>query len=98
MNAHDRFAHDRFTQHQARFAERRADPVVVDCDRCVVRGPTACGDCVVTVLLGGPPDGVELDADEKAALDVLADAGVVPPLRLVTPVTYVTPDPQPPAC
>ena len=37
------------------------EPVVVDCDRCLVRSPGACGDCVVTVLLGAPPDGIELD-------------------------------------
>ncbi len=93
MNAHDHFA-----EHQARFAQRRAEPVVVDCDRCVVRGPAACGDCVVTFLLGGPPAGVEIDADERAALDVLADAGVVPPLRLITPVSSVPTDPDLPAC
>jgi hypothetical protein len=55
----------------------------VDCDRCAVRGPTACGDCVVTVLLGAPPEGVVLDADEQQALAALAGAGLVPPLRLV---------------
>lgn len=55
----------------------------IDCDDCRVRGP-GCGDCVVTVLLGAPPDGVELDADERAAIGVLAGAGLVPPLRLVT--------------
>ncbi len=87
---------DRFADHRDRFADRRSDPVVVDCDRCVVRGPAACGDCVVTVLLGGPPAGVRIDPDEQAALDVLADAGVVPPLRLVTPVSSVSPD-LPPA-
>lgn len=34
--------------------------MVIDCDDCAVRG-LACGDCVVTVLLGGPPqdDAVE---------------------------------------
>ena len=63
------------------------DSVVVDCDRCVVRGPRACGDCLVTVLLGAPPSGIELDALEVAALGALADAGCVPPLRLVIPVT-----------
>ena len=63
------------------------DSVVVDCDRCVVRSPSACGDCVVTFLLGAPPVGVEIDADEMAALWVLADAGLTPPLRLVTAVT-----------
>ena len=53
----------------------------IDCDTCQVRGP-ACGDCVVTVLLGTPPEGVELDAAEQAAIGVLADTGLVPPLRL----------------
>jgi hypothetical protein len=38
---------------------------------------------VVTVLLGAPPEGVELDDRERAAIGVLADAGLVPPLRLV---------------
>jgi hypothetical protein len=38
---------------------------------------------VVTVLLGSTPDGVEWDETERAALGVLADSGLVPPLRLV---------------
>ena len=54
----------------------------IDCDHCAVRGP-ACGGCVVTVLLGSTPDGVEWDETERAALGVLADSGLVPPLRLV---------------
>lgn len=58
------------------------DPVVVDCDTCRARG-AGCGDCVVTVLLGGPPQGVTLNAEERRALDVLAAAGMIPPLRLV---------------
>ena len=56
--------------------------VHVDCDCCLARGP-ACGDCVVTVLLGAPPGGVELSSEEQAALAALADSGLVPPLRLV---------------
>lgn len=55
----------------------------IDCDTCEVRG-LACGDCVVTVLLGAPPAGVELDAAERQAIAVLADSGLVPPLRLVS--------------
>lgn len=53
--------------------------MIVDCDTCTVRGP-ACGDCVVTVLLGAPPAWGD---DEQRALGVLADSGLVPPLRLV---------------
>ena len=58
--------------------------VHIDCDTCLVRGQ-ACHDCVVTVLLGPPPE-LTIDDDERRALDVLADGGLVPPLRLVLPV------------
>ena len=57
--------------------------MLIDCDRCAVRG-LACGDCVVTVLLSRPPSGVQLDEDERVAIGVLAASGLVPPLRLVT--------------
>ena len=56
----------------------------IDCDTCLVRG-LACHDCVVTVLLGPPPE-LTLDDDERAALDALACGGLGPPLRLVQPV------------
>lgn len=55
--------------------------MLIDCDRCAVRGP-ACGDCLVTVLLGAPPGGVVIDETERRALDALADGGLVPRLRL----------------
>ncbi len=55
--------------------------MIIDCDSCVLRA-RACGDCVVTVLLGGPPQGVELVDEDRQALAVLADSGLVPPLRL----------------
>ena len=57
----------------------------IDCDTCLVRGQ-ACHDCVVTVLLGPPPE-LTLADDECRALDTLAAGGLVPPLRLVTPVS-----------
>lgn len=53
--------------------------VVIDCDDCAVRGP-GCDDCVVGVLLGIPET---LRADERRALEVLADVGMAPRLRLV---------------
>jgi hypothetical protein len=55
------------------------EPVIIDCDDCAVRGP-GCPDCVVSVLLGVPES---LLADERAALEVLAEAGLAPRLRLV---------------
>ena len=56
--------------------------MLIDCDGCAVRD-LACGDCVVTVLLEGQPGGVHVDEAERRALDVLADSGLVPRLRLV---------------
>ena len=56
--------------------------MLIDCDGCAVRD-LACADCVVTVLLGGPPGAVVVDDEERRALDVLADSGLVPRLRLV---------------
>jgi hypothetical protein len=61
--------------------------VIIDCDSCEVRG-LACGDCVVSALLGGPP--AELDDGEYAAIEALAGSGLVPPLRLVLPLEVVT--------
>lgn len=53
--------------------------VKIDCDDCAVRGP-GCQDCVVSVLLGIPES---LHVDERRALDVLAEVGLAPRLRLV---------------
>jgi hypothetical protein len=58
--------------------------VHIDCDTCAVRG-LACHDCVVTALLGPPPE-LGFDEDEQRALDVLADSGLVPRLRMVAPL------------
>jgi hypothetical protein len=56
--------------------------MIIDCDRCRMRD-IACADCVVSVLLGPPGAAVEgFDSEERAALGVLADSGLVPPLRL----------------
>ncbi len=83
-----------FTSHtdNAASAGVRDDTLVIDCDRCTMRG-IGCGDCVVTVLLGGPPFGVELDDAERRAIDVLADAGLVPPLRMVEAIESQHVDP-----
>lgn len=57
----------------------------IDCDSCLVRG-LHCHDCVVTALLGPPPE-LGFDDDEQKALGVLAESGLVPPLRMVTSVS-----------
>ena len=60
----------------------RADnPMVVDCDRCPVRG-SRCDDCIVTALASLPvvvlSDGeLPLDAGERRAVDRFLRAGLL---------------------
>lgn len=62
--------------------------MLIDCGTCAL-ADLACGDCVVSVLLGMPgqeppaPAVAEVPAEHAPALTALADAGLVPPLRLV---------------
>lgn len=65
--------------------------MIIDCDTCEVRN-IACDDCVVSALLGGPPG--EIADDEAAALEALAESGLVPPLRLVVPVPFLAHPPR----
>lgn len=58
--------------------------MVIDCDSCQVAG-LACGDCMVSVLLGPAIPVREVAEDHRPALEALAGAGLVPPLRLVRP-------------
>jgi hypothetical protein len=57
--------------------------MIVDCDRCVLRS-IACGDCVIGALVDSPRP-VEWDETEWRAVEALAEAGLVPRLRL-TPI------------
>jgi hypothetical protein len=58
------------------------DSLRIDCDECVAQHTEACGDCVVTFLLGREPDdAVVVDVNEIRALKLLGQADLVPPLR-----------------
>ena len=56
--------------------------MLIDCDTCRMRD-VACGDCVISLLLGAPEDSSDLCAEEAAAFGALAAGGLAPPLRLV---------------
>lgn len=53
--------------------------MLIDCASCIMRD-IACSDCVVTALLGPMPASID---SHKDVLDVLANAGLVSPLRLI---------------
>ena len=48
-----------------------------------MQGTEACGDCVVTFVLRDLAGPIEFDPHQAEAVDLLADAGLVAPLRLV---------------
>ena len=69
----------------------------VDCDQCVMQHTYACDDCLVSVVLQLTDEAVpvafsrlstsakpmEFDEAEASAIHALAEAGLVPRLRLV---------------
>lgn len=68
--------------------------MIIDCDACVhsparstsSSAESACDDCVVSVLLGIRDDRsvvAHVDDEHAEAISVLAESGLVPPLRLV---------------
>jgi hypothetical protein len=60
------------------------EPLTISCDDCVARHTDACNDCMVTFLCDRDvDDALVIDAEEARAMRALADAGLVPQLRLV---------------
>jgi len=57
--------------------------MIVDCDLCAMQHTKACDDCVVSFILGNDAHELEFSEGEMAALRPLAEAGLVPRLRLI---------------
>lgn len=55
----------------------------IDCDECSMQHTNVCRDCVVGHLLQDLLGPIEVDREHAAALEALADAGLVPQLRLL---------------
>ena len=55
--------------------------MLIDCDQCAMKETSACDDCVVTCLLGDGP--IDMSESQEAAINNLADEGLVPRLRLI---------------
>ena len=61
---------------------RTREPLRIDCAECVMRGTSACDDCVVSFIVEREPgDAIVVDVEEQRALRALGDGGLVPHLR-----------------
>jgi hypothetical protein len=58
--------------------------VIIDCNTCELQATMACDECIVPVLLNQMSGPFDLSDEEAEALDNLADAGLVTPLRLIS--------------
>ena len=58
--------------------------MLIDCESCRARG-VGCSDCVISLFIDGTAgvNPVDLNDSERQALEVLAEGGLAPPLRLV---------------
>jgi hypothetical protein len=57
--------------------------MLIDCNECAMQDTVACQDCVVSFVLRDLAGPLEIDDDRAEALEVLADVGLIPELRLV---------------
>lgn len=55
--------------------------MIINCESCKMRD-LACGDCVVSFILDNPSP-AQINRDQAVAMEVLAENGLVPPLRFV---------------
>ena len=59
--------------------------VSISCHECVRRDTPDCQGCLVSFVLGGLPDSLELTSSEAAMVELLAQEQMIPRLRF-TPV------------
>ena len=76
-------SHLRVVGHSDPAAETDTDPVMtIDCEQCVRRYSDECDDCVVSYLVDHDPAvPVAFGRQEQKAVDLLADAGLIPRSR-----------------
>jgi hypothetical protein len=53
----------------------------ISCRDCVRRGTPDCSDCLVTFVLGGEPDALNLTEDEAHVVQLFTAEGLVPTLK-----------------
>ena len=53
----------------------------ISCSDCVRRATPDCEDCLVSFVLGGPPDALEMNSDDAEVVELFTAQGLIPRLR-----------------
>lgn len=53
----------------------------ISCADCVRRGTPDCQDCLVSYVLGGPPEALEMTSDDADVVALFTAQGMLPRLR-----------------
>jgi hypothetical protein len=57
--------------------------MLIDCNDCCMQDTAACEDCVVSFVLHDADQPVAIDTHHAEVLEMLAEEGLVPGLRLI---------------
>ena len=53
----------------------------ISCTDCIRRSTPDCSDCLVSFVLGGEPDALEMTAEEADVASLLSSQGMIPRLK-----------------
>lgn len=54
--------------------------MIIDCSKCEFNETEVCKDCLVTAILHPTDEPVDLEEEERRAIETLQDAGLAPVL------------------
>lgn len=53
----------------------------ISCHECVRRGTPDCADCLVSFVLGGPPEELVMSVEEAEVIELFTTEGLLPTLK-----------------
>ena len=57
--------------------------VSISCTECVRRSTPDCADCLVSFVLGGPPDELVMSVEDANVVELFSAQGLLPRLRFL---------------
>jgi hypothetical protein len=71
---------ERVVQEERKYMRHEIE-VSISCSECVRRDTPDCEGCLVSFVMGGPPNALELTTNEAAVVELLTREQMIPRLR-----------------